>query len=542
LGAKSLITEARDKKENGAYYTPYYIAEFFTQKIISFIKNNKTVNILEPSCGDGVFIQALLNNEIFNKKECGSISLVEKNLEELQKSQKYIQSFNKKNIQVNYYHDDFLNFQDQYKGKFDLILGNPPYIDRIHLEKQQIEKSKKLQAEFELNNSYFRNIWSAFVVGSIKLLNDSGSMCFILPAEMLQVKYADEIRKLLLESFSEIHIYSFREKIFEGIDQDVIVFIGLRNGIPKIEYHYFDDIHNMSSIESLSTSKITKVNKKWNWFILNDNESLLINELANSLNKVNDYCDSAAGIVTGNNKYFILNKEMLNKNKLEPYGIPIIQRSFFLRSRSLIIKQEHYEDIEKNGLPCYLLNFDRIMPKSKEFNSYIELGIRGKVNEQYKCKIRSTWYQIPSIWNSEGMFFKRSHLYPKLLLNPEGYFVTDTAYRIKMKDKFDIKSLIFSFYNSLTLLCSELNGRNYGGGVLELTPNEFKNLPIPYLKISDQEFNQLNNMFEEDLPIDDILDFTDGVILGGYLKIEPEKIKSIQYLRRKMVNYRLKKK
>jgi adenine-specific DNA-methyltransferase len=49
-----------------------------------------------------------------------------------------------------------------------------------------------------------------------------------------------------------------------------------------------------------------------------------------------------------------------------------------------------------------------------------------------------------------------------------------------MKEDYDLNSLIFSFYNTLTLLMSEIEGRYYGGGVLELIPSEFKKLPIPY--------------------------------------------------------------
>lgn len=51
-----------------------------------------------------------------------------------------------------------------------------------------------------------------------------------------------------------------------------------------------------------------------------------------------------------------------------------------------------------------------------------------------------------------------------------------------------LEGLCFSFYNSLTLLFSEIDGRFYGGGVLELTPNEFKGLPLVYHEPSKDEF------------------------------------------------------
>lgn len=64
-----------------------------------------------------------------------------------------------------------------------------------------------------------------------------------------------------------------------------------------------------------------------------------------------------------------------------------------------------------------------------------------------------------------------------------------------MRDIFSIQGLCFSFYNSLTLLFSEIEGRFYGGGVLELTPSEFKGLPICYGEPTSQEFNHFENAF-----------------------------------------------
>jgi adenine-specific DNA-methyltransferase len=64
---------------------------------------------------------------------------------------------------------------------------------------------------------------------------------------------------------------------------------------------------------------------------------------------------------------------------------------------------------------------------------------------------------------------------------------------------------IFSFYNSLTLVFAETNGRYYGGGVLELTPSEFKKLPIPYINISASKFEDFTNEFENKENIEEII-------------------------------------
>jgi len=91
---------------------------------------------------------------------------------------------------------------------------------------------------------------------------------------------------------------------------------------------------------------------------------------------------------------------------------------------------------------------------------------------------RENWYYIPSVWVSEGFFMRRSSHFPVIFVNNMSVNVTDCFYRINMKSGFNIRNLSFSFLNTLTLVLAELEGRYYGGGVLELTPKEFASLYI----------------------------------------------------------------
>ena len=76
---------------------------------------------------------------------------------------------------------------------------------------------------------------------------------------------------------------------------------------------------------------------------------------------------------------------------------------------------------------------------------------------------------------------KRASDTPRLILNKLSAYTTDTAYRIKTKDVAPEK-LVYCFLNSLTALSAELEGRHYGGGVIELVPSEIEKLLIPLPK------------------------------------------------------------
>jgi len=93
----------------------------------------------------------------------------------------------------------------------------------------------------------------------------------------------------------------------------------------------------------------------------------------------------------------------------------------------------------------------------------------------------------------------RPHLLPRIIVNKAEALVTDTAYRIRMKPGRNIEDLCFSFYNSLTLLFAETDGRFYGGGVLEVTPNEFKNLPLVFVEPKKVEYAKFKKAVEREL-------------------------------------------
>ncbi|ETZ24316.1 hypothetical protein N824_14300 [Pedobacter sp. V48] len=156
---------------------------------------------------------------------------------------------------------------------------------------------------------------------------------------------------------------------------------------------------------------------------------------------------------------------------------------------------------------------------------------------RYKCAIREHWYKSPNIADApSAFFFKRAHEYPKLLSNDAQVLVTDSAYKVEMKQGFELNSFIFSFYNSLTLAFAELEGRYYGGGVLELTPNEFRVLPIPY--VSPANFEQFKQDFKNKTSIEELLANYNYQILNISLGLNQDEIDRVELIRRKLVNKR----
>lgn len=522
-----------NQKQTGSYYTPEYLAGFISKKVLSFFGDNTAISILEPSVGDGSFISQFAKNDSLKIK----LTALDINIKELKKA---LNKWSRENAVFN--EIDFLNFES--KTKFSAIIGNPPYIKKSLLTAEQIATCKEIHSSENLTEKSVKNIWTTFLVKSTTLLKDDGVLAFVLPSELLQVKFAEEIREYLKNQFQRIEIYTFNDLMFECKGQDTIVLIAYKEHNDRGEF--FTNIEFKEELENNSytlknNNLLVDSNVKWTHHFLTADELNFLNGLKQKLKTVEYYTDSKPGIVTAANNFFIINKEVEKKYNLSKYTKPIIQKGFFVNG-SVVFDDANILDLEKANHPTRLLQLNNNDKLTKNLSKYLSIGAEQKVQERYKCRIRKNWYVIPNISTvPDALFFKRCHNYPKLLKNNSNALVTDSAYKVNMKDNWDLNSFIFSFYNSLTLVFAETNGRYYGGGVLELTPSEFKKLPIPFVNISVNKFEDFTNEFEKKENIEEIISKYDKQILGKVLKLTNDEIIKIQEIRQKLINKRMRK-
>jgi hypothetical protein len=99
------------------------------------------------------------------------------------------------------------------------------------------------------------------------------------------------------------------------------------------------------------------------------------------------------------------------------------------------------------------------------------------VHHGYKCSIRKPWYAVPSVWTPDGFLFRQIYDFPRLVHNRAEATSTDTIHRFRATG--DAAAAIANAYTYLTAASAEIEGRSYGGGVLELEPTEAERLLMP---------------------------------------------------------------
>ena len=512
----------------GSYYTPHRVI-MFTYKYLSH-QNKNIKNILEPSAGDGRFIKIFLSSK--SATNIVGVELFEDKVEYIKKE---IHS-----SKLTLLASDFLDFYSITEDKFDLIIGNPPYINIKNMDKSFIESSRALCRNIGLPESVIQNAWVSFVLAASQLLSKEGTIFFVLPIEFLQVNYAERLRAFLEREFNTIHIICFSERMFPDIEQETCL-VYLANERKKLPYILYQQYKSFDSTTPFYQSKIerNKPLKKWSNAILSDEELDLLNRTSTLYPQIKDIAQSTPGIVTGANSKFILTKDEVIQYSCKHYVKPIISKGSTAKN-VFEINQELILKLESENQKIYLLDL-----AGKEFDSlpiplqeYLNIVAQTKRNgiaiqHSYKCSKRKPWYGVPIVKSGSAIFFKRYDSIPRFSTNPEYIYTTDIAYGLRLTEGINPENLVFCFYNSLTLAQCEFAGRFYAGGVIELTPNEFKSLSIPYENIKKSDISIIKNMFTQNINTEEIISFVNSKTLSK--KLTTEEINKLNTIRSKLI-------
>jgi adenine-specific DNA-methyltransferase len=118
-------------------------------------------------------------------------------------------------------------------------------------------------------------------------------------------------------------------------------------------------------------------------------------------------------------------------------------------------------------------------------------------------------------------------------------------HRIKFKDGVDAENVLLSYYNSISFAFTEICGRSYGGGVLEILPGEMGNILIPIIgnidiSLRDDLLNQIDETIRNGGDVEPALDLVDKKLLVETLGINAEICKQCRDIWKKLQHRRLK--
>lgn len=192
-----------EKKDGGIFFTPRAIVnKALTSALTAFGRTPVEIDILEPSCGSGEFIDTILANPIFTNNTTTSISRQQTTarITAIEFNNTIFQEINKKYTQqpqtgdnqqpIKLFHADFLTWKptNETDAKYDLIIGNPPYFT--------MKKSDVAKTYYQ----YFDgrpNIYIIFIIKCMRMLKPGGVLSFVLPCNFLNSVYYNKLRQFI---------------------------------------------------------------------------------------------------------------------------------------------------------------------------------------------------------------------------------------------------------------------------------------------------------------------------------------------------------
>ncbi|OBB88091.1 lactate dehydrogenase [Mycobacterium colombiense] len=455
-------------KVRGGYYTPAPVARFLAAWVRA-----AGPRIVEPSCGDGAILRELA-------RLSDQVRGVELIADEAAKSRRFA-PVDAESL--------FAWLATADAGGWDGVAGNPPYIRFGNWCAQQRDPALDLMRREGLRPTRLTNAWVPFVVASTVLARDGGRVGLVLPAELLQVTYAAQLRDFLLSRFHEITLLTFERLVFDGILQEVVLFCGVvGTGPARIRTVHLRDADALAEAELDVESAPTLLHEdeKWTKYFLDPAAIRLLRALkgSGSLTRLGSVAEVDVGIVTGRNAFFTFTDAQADELGLRPHCVPLVSRSAQLSG--LVYDTDCRASDLAAGQRSWLLNAPR-EPADPALIAHVRAGEAAGVHRGYKCSIRKPWWATPSLWMPDLFLLRQIHRAPRLTVNAAAATSTDTVHRVRLTARVEPAALAAAFHNSVTFAFAEIMGRSYGGGVLELEPREAEQLPIPPPALADAE-------------------------------------------------------
>ena len=160
--------------------------------------------------------------------------------------------------------DKAFNWQNEFpevfaKGGFDVIIGNPPYVDIKGLDNDLV---KVLFNTYKTTENRI-NLYSIFIEKGYDLVKKDGFLSFINPNSILVNSSYTKIRKLLLDDMTRI--VKLPDDVFEDATVETIIFEFRKDySNDKVNIIVYNKSEKISYVDDLRTKEISKANWKQN--------------------------------------------------------------------------------------------------------------------------------------------------------------------------------------------------------------------------------------------------------------------------------------
>jgi len=469
------------RKARGAFFTPPELASFVADWAIE----RGDERVLEPACGEASFLLAaaavLTARRGGRRPEPEQLHGVELHEDSKRAAERLMAAAG---FQARVEVGDF--FTTEHAASYAACVGNPPYVRFQEFAGAARAASRMVALASDVELTALASSWAAFVVRATQLLETGGRLGLVLPGELLTVNYAAPVRRHLLESYHRVRLVVFEERVFPGVTEEIVLLLAEGKGegpAQQLELHHAVNATDLKRADQLEWISSPVHEDRWTSALVD--ADVLANYMAvatgDGWTNLLAWGDPTLGMVTGNNKWFLLTEAQRRELKLQE-GRDVLRMAppGSKHLKGLGFPVADWEARRATGEQVWL--FRPGEAPSAPARARILDGEAEGANDRYKCRIRKVWWQTPFVPAPHMFITYMNHEAPRLVWNEAELRHVNSVHGLRLTTGIEVTTgrlLPLAALNSLTLLGAELVGRAYGGGMLKLEPKEADRLPVP---------------------------------------------------------------
>ncbi len=368
--------------------------------------------------------------------------------------------------------------------EYDAVIGNPPYVryQEFAGASRVLGQQAALRAGVPLTR--LASSWAAFTVHAAQFLRPGGRLGLVLPAELLSVNYAGEVRSFLMRRFGRVRLVLFTERVFPGVSAEVVLLLAEDEGpATHCELLQVRDVAELAAATGVESTWYPPASRgKWTAALLPTGARELYAGLtaAPRFGTLHDWGETTLGAVTGNNRWFALNPERVGELGLADTDVVALSPPGSRHLREPAFTTAAWRALGDAGSRTWL--FRPAGTPSAAAAAYIAQGERDGIPAAYKCRVRRPWWRVPLVPPADVLLTYMNADRPHLTGNRAGVHHLNSVHGVYLHAglrRTGAELLPLAALNTLTLIGAETIGRAYGGGLLKLEPREADLLPMP---------------------------------------------------------------
>ena len=225
------MADADTAKYFGRVYTPAWVVQHMLQPLLD--TSLRAVCVCDPACGVGDFLVPIAEEVCRRaRKDPGRQPEYESTLKALTgyevdkdavaECRRRLSDVTERvlgtRFPVDYWavhQGDALDAWECDQGRFDWVVGNPPYVRIQHLEEERRDKIRRGDWQFFHGSS---DLYIVFYELGLRLLKEGGNLVFIAPSGWMRNGAGRALRRSLMAKHSVVSVHDFRDyQVFPAV-------------------------------------------------------------------------------------------------------------------------------------------------------------------------------------------------------------------------------------------------------------------------------------------------------------------------------------